>query len=478
VTLRQAQGVGARSSDSAAERSSLPVRYPDVESPRVMGRRAWWLLGLGFLVPGSAQVLAGSRRLGRFGLAMTIAFWILLVVGIVLALTVGATEVLAWVATHTIVLVALQVLVVVYAALWIVLTLDTLRLTRLVRLGPAARSGVAAVSVVLLVLFGGGAAFAVSTISSVDRGLGVFGAGPAEPPIDGYYNILLIGADSGEDREGLRPDSTTVLSIEASTGQAVMYGLPRDLGYVPFAAREAPADEPSPVVDTMYELYPDGYDGHLNSIYTEVEVDHPDFYPGSAPASSPGIEGMIDAASGALGIPIQYYVLIDMQGFASIIDALPGGGITINVREALPVGGEWVDGENVVPADYWLEPGVQVLNGYNALWYARSRYTTSDYDRMGRQHEVLEQLLYQVEDPMTLLTHFGEIAEAGAQAVKTDIPRSMFPTLVDLARKARDQDIERIDMTPPTIDPEQPDFAYMQQLVRDSRVQPTSEPEA
>jgi len=453
-----------------AERVALPVRYPDVESRQVMDRRAWWLLVLGFLIPGSAQVLAGNRRLGRFGLAMTIIGWVIALVLLVFLLA-NRTAFVAF-ATMPAVLVVFQILVVVYPVLWIVLALDTLRLTRLVRLGGAARAGVGVVTAALLVLFGGAGAYAFVAAGSTNATLdAVFVGTEVAPPVDGYYNILLIGADSGDDRDGLRPDSTSVLSVEVATGHAIMYGLPRDLHNVPFSA-----DSP------MQPIYPDGYgrDGcavdvcQLNSIYTEVELFRPELYPDAvAQGSSPGIQAMVDAASGALGIPIQYYVLIDMQGFAQLVDAL--GGITVNVQESLPVGGEWEDGENIVPADYWLEPGVQVLDGYNALWYARSRYTTSDYDRMNRQREVQEAILRQF-DPGTVLSKFAAIMEAGAQAVRTDIPRGMFSTLVDLATKARDQDVDKIELTPPTIDPEDPDFAYIHTLVAGSRVQPTPTP--
>ena len=76
----------------------------------------------------------------------------------------------------------------------------------------------------------------------------VFIAGPTEPPVDGRYNILLLGGDSGPDREGMRPDSISVVSIDAETGQAVTIGLPRDLEYVPF-----PDDSP------LAAVYPEGY---------------------------------------------------------------------------------------------------------------------------------------------------------------------------------------------------------------------------
>ncbi|HWK21337.1 MAG TPA: LCP family protein [Microbacteriaceae bacterium] len=468
---------------SLADRVALPVRYPDVESTPTMNRRAWWLVVMNFLIPGSAQVLAGNRRLGRFGLATTIVGWVLVVVTLVFLLT-NQSAFIGFI-THPVVLVAVQVVVAFYVVLWIVLTLDTLRLTRLVRLGSGARAGVAAVVVVLVAVFGGGGAFAVTRTASLNSGLSVLAGTEVRPPVDGYYNILLIGADSGEDREGLRPDSVSVVSIEAATGQITTYGLPRDLRNVSFAPSRDAADPlaeegagggecVTPDELSMRGLYPEMYDGQLNSIYSEIEFDHPDFYPcATGHGSTPGVEGMLDAASGALGIPIQYYVIIDMQGFQQLIDAL--GGVTINVQERLPVGGEWADGENVVPADYWIEPGVQVLDGYNALWYARSRYTTSDYDRMNRQREVQEAILRQFE-PLTVLSRFDEIAAAGSEAVRTDIPRDLLPTLIDLAMKGRDLDVVKVELTPPTIDPEAPDYAYIHSLVQQTRVQPEPEP--
>ena len=55
-----------------------PMRYPDAASRVVMTRRGWWLIALNFLIPGSAQVLAGNRRLGRVGIASTLVLWVVL----------------------------------------------------------------------------------------------------------------------------------------------------------------------------------------------------------------------------------------------------------------------------------------------------------------------------------------------------------------------------------------------------------------
>src|SRR5690606_38708825 len=56
-----------------------PMRNPNLGSRAAMTRRGWWLVILNFLIPGSAQVLAGNRRLGRFGLGATLVLWVVLI---------------------------------------------------------------------------------------------------------------------------------------------------------------------------------------------------------------------------------------------------------------------------------------------------------------------------------------------------------------------------------------------------------------
>ena len=140
----------------------------------------------------------------------------------------------------------------------------------------------------------------------------------------------------------------------------------------------------------MQDRYPEGHTGHadptcgwgsgINQLRTEVEVcqDGAALYPDAAAnGSEPGIEATKDAAEGALGIEIPYYVFLDMHGFAALVDAL--GGVDITVEERLPKGGgpayagqspeEWAIG--------WIEAGPQHMDGDTAQWYARSRYTTT-----------------------------------------------------------------------------------------------------
>jgi LCP family protein required for cell wall assembly len=217
----------------------------------------------------------------------------------------------------------------------------------------------------------------------------------------------------------------------------------------------------------MHALFPDGY-AHckatpcqLNSIYTEVSVFHPDLYPDAAAnGSRPGWEATKDAVEAITGLQIQYLVTVDMAGFAQLVDAL--GGITVNVEQRLPIGGQLDDLSDVKS---WIEPGVQHMDGNTALWYARARHGSSDYDRMNRQKIVEEAVLRQF-DPATVVEKFQSIASAGSQVLSTTVPESMVGTFVDLAIKAKDTDIQKLELDPDSkVDPEHPDWSYIRDLV-------------
>jgi LCP family protein required for cell wall assembly len=420
-----------------------------------MTRRAWWLIGLNFLLPGSAQIVAGNRRLGRIGIVSTLVLLGLVLLGVVLWL-LAPTSVYA-IATHVVALTVLQVVLLAYAVLWVVLTLNTLVLVRLIKALPQRRIALVAFAVVPLLVFSGGASYG-AYLASVQRTLigDVFAGGEMADPVNGRYNIMLLGGDAGPDRMGLRPDSISVISIEAGTGEISSIGIPRNLYRVPFA-------EGSP----LWNEYPNGYncgdDCLINALYTYGE-EHPDLYPEALSAdSSPGIEAMRDAVSGVTGLTIQYYALIDMQGFVELIDAL--GGIDIESTGRYPFGGGVDSNGQPTGVERWVEPGWQHMDGITALWYARARHGTSDYDRMQRQRQVQQAILQQV-DPINVVTKFEDIAVAGAQVVSTDIPQGMLPTFVDLALKAKDREFTTLELTPPTVpDVVHPDFEEIRGLV-------------
>ena len=463
-----------------------PLRHPDSSDAGQMAKRGWWLVVLNLLVPGSAQVLAGNRRLGRFGLRATVFAWFALIVTAGLALF--ARPALLWLTIgggflSAAVLTIVQVLLVAYVVLWIVLTFDALRLVRLVKVSSPSRFAIPVVALILLGLVGGGAGYAATVVGSTRSTIStIFGqSGPSLPPSDGYYNILLLGADSGDGRDSMRFDSISVVSVNADSGAVTITGIPRELPNAPFS-------EGSP----MQELYPDGFEGYssddcgwngwMNHVRNAAEICREDqgasLYPDAvAQGSDPGIEATKDAAEGVLGIEIPYYVFVDMHGFAELVDAL--GGVNINVTERLPMGGppEGWEGTDVNEwAIGWIEPGQQLMNGDTAQWYARSRYTTSDWDRMKRQRELQEAILAQFT-PQTVLSRFNEVAAAGTALISTDLPQDKLPEFFDLMLKAKEQTVTSIELTPDFgVDEFEPDYAYIQEMIRQSLHPPTATP--
>ena len=434
--------------------SSQPLRVADPGDERLMTRRAVWLTVLHLLVPGSAQLLAGNRRVGRFLLGLWLLGWAVVAGAVVLWFALP--QLLLTLPSNALGLTVIQAALVGWAIGWAAVTIDTLRLLRLVRIAPLARGVLAAVLSIALVL-GVSAAGWGAWAAGVARGtIGeVFGGGRYALPSGGRYNIMLLGGDAGADRAGRRPDSVSVVSINAFTGDMVTFGLPRDLTRIPFS-------EGSP----MLAKYPDGYGTHgcnvdvcqLNSIYTEVSLKNPELYPDAGKdGSSPGIEATRDAVEGALGIDVQYYALIDMGSFEHLIDAL--GGVTIDVKQRLPIGGGVDAAGNPTGVKVWIEKGRQHLNGNRALWYARSRHGigNSDYKRMQRQRELQEAILQQVK-PITVLTRFGKVAKAGSRAVSTDIPQGLLGDLAGAAVRSRSAKGRTVEFVPPRVDPTHPDW--------------------
>ncbi|WP_423447785.1 LCP family protein [Kocuria sp. KSNUG] len=429
-----------------------PLVHPRFAAPATRTRRAWWLLGATLLVPGSAQLVAGNRRLGRAAVRVTALVWALLLAALVLWF-VWRTAVV-WVFTGAVTSLVLMVVLVALAIGWVLLWFDTLRIIRPGLLSTGMRRAVILVTVLAMLVTGGGLGYAAHLVS-VARGAisNTFADGLPFAPSDGRYNILLMGGDAGEDREGRRPDSMSVLSMDASSGQTVSVSIPRNLQNVPF-----PSDSP------MAAVYPEGFNCGdeclMNAIYTDVMQNHQDLYPGVA---DPGAQATKEAAEGVTGLKIQGYALVDMDGFEAFIDAM--GGIDITVGGRVPIGG----GTNLETGEKnpilgYIEPGTQHMDGYHALWYARSREGATDYDRQARQRCVQAAMISQL-DPRTVLTNFDDLAASGEQILETDIPQASIGSMVSVAGKAQNHELQSYAAGPPYYDqsfPTYPDYAQFQ----------------
>ena len=409
-----------------------PVQNPADGTFAQRTTRALLLIALTTFVPGGAQTVTGNRRLGRIGLSVTLINWFLLAL-IVLGMLFARNFTMSLAFNPFIQSIGIFYLAAL-AAGWFILWLDTGRIIQFVKLKSGVRPLIAGLLIVATLVTSGLTAYGAFLLNASTSSLGsIFGSGPAVDESDGRYNILIMGADAGEGRAGLRPDSISVASINADTGKIFLFSIPRNFQNARFAS-----DSP------LWNVYPDGYSCGdnciINALYTDVTNNHTDLYPN---AEDPGAEAMMDAASGILNLDVTGYVMIDMDGFSELIDAM--GGVTVTTGGWTPYRGVRPDGQW---GNAWWEPGTHTFGGDDALGFARSRKWSSDYSRIRRQQCVQQAMLSQF-DVRTLLTRFESILSAGEQMVETSIPQSQVGSFLHLGAKSQRHDMERLTIGAP-----------------------------
>ena len=439
--------MGPQSGSAVLERQEIeaPIRV-DTRTPgdaRRGRRRSLTLLAVTVVMPGTAQLAAGNRRLGRFALRVWFGMWAAVALVALLAL-VNRTAALT-VMTHRWTLLAIQVVLLAWAVLWAVLLVDAWRLGQPDRLPRRDRRGLLVLLLAMLLVLPGGAAYAGQNVGAARAAMtSVFASGQAAGAVDGRYNILRLGGDSGAGRVGLRPDSIQLASVDAETGRAVLFGFSRETENIRF--------RPGSV---MAGLMPQGWtcgdECLLNALYTWGTDHKKKFPPGT---KDPGLLATTEAVEALTGLDIQYFVLVDLKGFRSLVDAV--GGLDIAVQRRTPIGSQYeIKG--------WIKAGNQHLDGYHALWYARSRANSTNYERMARQRCVVTSMVNQL-DPQTVVLNFADIAKATKGVFRTDIPQEALASLAALAVKTKTQKITSVNFVPPLIKP----WSYDPQVVRDT----------
>ena len=238
-------------------------------------------------------------------------------------------------------------------------------------------------------------------------------------------NILLIGADGG--RKGSASyltDTMIVVSVDPKTNRVAFISLPRDTSNIPLPRKWG-----------AYNRYGGRFTGKINTLYTTARF-QPSLFPGTN--QQRGYQALMGALGELYGIDIKYYVAVDLDSFRKTVNTL--GGVIVDVQ--MPV-------QDVnYPADdgrgnikLYVPPGMQYMNGQQALAYARSRHATSDFDRSARQQRVITSLRDQTD--LSSLFEPGVIDRLLKQVkrhVKTNIPPKLVPKLVSLAS---DIDLDR-----------------------------------
>lgn len=201
-------------------------------------------------------------------------------------------------------------------------------------------------------------------------------------------NILLLGiGGAGHDGPYLT-DTMELLSIEPKEKRAALLSVPRDL----------------------YVTIPGYGSGKINSADAIGE----ERQPGQGPALAK------ETVSQILGLPIQYYVRLDFQGFVSLVNVL--GGLDINVEK--PINDPFYPDDKTNGYDpFYLKAGPTHMDGALALKYARSRETTSDFDRSHRQQQLLAAIKDKVLSVNTLVNpkKINDLITIVGDHVRTDL---------------------------------------------------------
>jgi polyisoprenyl-teichoic acid--peptidoglycan teichoic acid transferase len=216
--------------------------------------------------------------------------------------------------------------------------------------------------------------------------------------------VLLVGIDSNEQREArgetLNTDALMLVSVSADQSEVALISLPRDTVDVPLADGST-------------------WTSKINGLY-----------------ASQGIEPLVGAMEALYEVPIDGYLALDMDDVAMLVDAADG--VTVDPPDPL------VD----PPIGLDVQPGEQVLDGETALAYVRTRID-QDYGRMGRQQEVIQDLVARLtaEDADPDLPRLV----AGLESLETDLPLEDLRTFVEIGRRVQEAEVSELVIGPPAM---------------------------
>jgi len=252
------------------------------------------------------------------------------------------------------------------------------------------------------------------------------GNAPKSEPWDGNsrVTILLLGLDYRDcdiegfdecDQQGAaRSDSMMLVTVDPLSKTVGMLSIPRDL----------------------WVQIP-GYDyGKINTAYFLGEAN-------KMPEGGPGLA--MDTVEQFIGVPVQYYGLVDFRTFERLIDEI--GGIKIRPTERIKL-------DPVGPIEpFWLDPGTYLVDGPTALSYARNRKTEGgDTDRSNRQQEVIlavRERILQLDQMPSLISKAPRLYSEIQSGIRTNLTLEQIIQLGMLAMGIPEENIKRGVIGPP-----------------------------
>lgn len=221
-----------------------------------------------------------------------------------------------------------------------------------------------------------------------------------------HFSVLLAGVDGGASLEEGRTDSLMVATFNKESRQVTLVSIPRD-SYVDIII-----EDEEPFKDKINHAYAYG-----------------------------GIDTTIATVENLLDIPIDYYATINFDGIEDLVDAV--GGVEIDVL--IPISGK-------ATGNVELEPGVQVLNGKEALAYARMRKQDPEGDigRAGRQQQVIEAIIHEATT-INSFTKLNRIMNAVGENIRTNMTLSEAAQLQPYAKSLKSFNRETLEGTDLTL---------------------------
>jgi len=235
---------------------------------------------------------------------------------------------------------------------------------------------------------------------------------PVSQNVDPKYSsnkplsFVVLGMDSRPETGSMNTDVMIVAVANPETKKITMVSIPRD---------------------TRVKI-PGYRDYHkINAVYANGEADRRKAERNNQIPTEDGVSLTKKTLSEVLGIPIEHYVAIDFEGFKAVIDEM--GGVQVDVDRKL-VYDDPTDNTHIN-----LNPGVQLLNGEQALGYVRHRhdnrgqkYFSSDFDRNRRQQEVIRAIVDKTAS-LEGLTKVFTVMDVGAKHIHTDLSKDQIKGL-------------------------------------------------
>ena len=209
---------------------------------------------------------------------------------------------------------------------------------------------------------------------------------------ENYLHIMVMGVDRRNDDAG-RSDTLMAVTLNKDAGTAQILSLPRD---------------------TRVQIEGNGFD----------KINHAYAY-GGHELTKKTVEKL-------LGVPMDYYVLVDIQAFERIIDALDG--VDINVEKRMYYEDPWDDDGGLVIDLY---PGMQHMDGKKAIQYVRFRDGEGDIGRIARQQHFMQAVMEKLLSP-AVLPKLPKMMEEIRSAVETDMPLTEMVSLAQLLPSIRE----------------------------------------